>query len=67
MILHGLDDLLECIAYEECTNRRYSGPDVPTKTCPKCREERGYTETMVLHGLDDLLECTNFNVSDACL
>ena len=41
---------------EECTNEWYSGPDAPNKTCPKCRAERGYTETMRLHGMDEVLQ-----------
>ncbi len=40
---------------ESCVNAWYSGPEAPTKTCPKCRAERGYTETLLLQGLDDLL------------
>ena len=45
--------LLGC---EECVNTCYSRPDALTKCCPRCRLERGYTETMRLLGLDDLLE-----------
>lgn len=33
---------------ESCTNNWYSGPDAMTKTCPLCRAERGFTETMIL-------------------
>lgn len=40
----------------ECANKWFSGPDALTKTCPKCRAERGYNETMVLRGLDTFLE-----------
>ena len=40
---------------ETCVNAWYSGEDALTKTCPKCRAERGY-ETMLLRGLDDFLK-----------
>ena len=40
---------------ESCTNNWYSGPDAMTKTCPLCRAERGFTETMILNGLHDFL------------
>lgn len=43
------------IGCEECVNRWYSGPDALTKSCPRCRSERGYNETMRVLGLDDLL------------
>ena len=36
------------LGYEKCVNSWYSGEDALTKTCPKCRAERGYNETMVL-------------------
>lgn len=36
-------------------NRWYSGTDALTKTCPSCKAERGYCETMVLRGLDTFL------------
>ena len=44
--------LLGC---ESCINSWYSGPDALTKTCPFCRAERGYNETMMLRGLDEFL------------
>ena len=40
---------------EECVNSWYSGEDALTKTCPSCRAERGYSETMLLRGLDTFL------------
>ncbi len=40
---------------ESCINNWYSGQDALTKTCPSCRAERGYNETMLLRGLDDFL------------
>ena len=48
--------LLGC---ENCVNGWYSGTDALTKTCPVCRAERGYSETMVLRGLDDFLTGIN--------
>lgn len=43
------------IGCEGCINSWYSGPDALTKSCPCCRHERGYNETMTLRGLDDFL------------
>lgn len=39
---------------ESCVNNWYSGPDALTKTCPRCRAERGFCETMRVLGLDEL-------------
>ena len=39
-----------------CVNSWYSGQEALTKTCPSCRAERGYNETMLLRGLDDFLK-----------
>ena len=41
---------------ESCINTGYSGPDALVKTCPACRAERGYNETMLLRGLDEFLK-----------
>lgn len=41
---------------ESCINTWYSGPDALVKTCPACRAERGYNETMLLRGLDEFLK-----------
>ena len=43
------------IGCETCVNVWYSAPDALTKTCPSCRTERGYSETMRLRGLDAFL------------
>ena len=43
------------IGCERCVNGWFSGPEALTKTCPACRTERGYSETMVLRGLDNFL------------
>lgn len=43
------------IGCEACTNEWYSGEEALTKSCPNCRADRGYAETMQLHGMDDLL------------
>ena len=43
------------IGCERCVNEWYSGPEALTKTCPSCRAERGYSETMMLRGLDRFL------------
>ena len=36
-------------------NHWYSGDEAITKTCPACRADRGYNETMLLRGLDEFL------------
>lgn len=36
-------------------NHWYSGDEALTKTCPACRADRGYNETMLLRGLDEFL------------
>ena len=33
----------------------YSGPEALIKTCPSCRAERGYSETMLRRGMDSFL------------
>ena len=43
------------IGCERCVNGWYSGAEALTKTCPSCRTERGYSETMVLKGIDSFL------------
>lgn len=43
------------IGCERCVNEWYSGSDALTKTCPSCRAERGYSETLILRGLDGFL------------
>ena len=40
---------------EPCVNHWYSGDEALTKTCPACRADRGYNETMLLRGLDEFL------------
>lgn len=44
------------IGCEACVNGWYTGTEALTKTCPSCRIERGYSETMVLRGLDSFLD-----------
>ena len=43
------------IGCEGCVNTWYSGPEALIKTCPSCRAERGYSETMLLRGMDSFL------------
>lgn len=38
------------IGCERCVNVWYTGTEALTKTCPSCRIERGYSETMGLNG-----------------
>lgn len=40
---------------EDCVNTWYSGDEALTKTCPSCRAERDYNETLLLRGLDEFL------------
>ena len=40
------------IGCEECINTWYNGENAMTKTCPLCRADRGYAETMRLNGLE---------------
>ena len=40
---------------EACVNNWFSGTDALTKSCPVCRVDRGYNETMLLRGLDEFL------------
>ena len=48
--------LLKCcktiIGCERCVNEWYSGSEALTKTCPSCRTERGYSETVIVRGID---------------
>lgn len=45
--------LLGC---ESCANTWFCGEEAPSKSCPLCKAERAYTETMLLRGFDDLLK-----------
>ena len=42
---------------QKCVNTWYAGPDAMLKTCPICRTDRGYNETIILRGLMEFLEC----------
>ena len=44
-----------CKSGERRDNAWYTGPEALTKTCPACRAECGYSETMILRGLDSFL------------
>lgn len=39
-----------------CVDTWYSGQEALTKTCPKCRCERGLAHTFTLRGFDSLVE-----------
>ena len=41
---------------QSCVDTWFSGENACSKTCPKCRTERGYAETMRLNGFDELLK-----------
>ena len=43
------------IGCERCVNEWNNGSEALTKTCPSCRAERGYFETLILRGLDGFL------------
>ena len=40
---------------QQCMDTWYRGEQGQTRTCPKCRSDRGYVETCKLNGLDDFL------------
>ena len=44
--------LLGC---SHCINTWYSGDEALNKTCPNCREPRGYPQTFQFKGIDDFL------------
>ena len=44
--------LLGC---QDCVSTWFSGDDALTKSCPLCRSERGYSDTMVLRGISEFL------------
>ena len=52
--------LMKCcksiVGCDSCINNWFSGSSALTKSCPLCRAERGYSETMLIRGLDDFLE-----------
>lgn len=43
------------VGCEECVNTWYNGENAMIKTCPLCRAERGYADTMRLNGLDTFI------------
>ena len=73
-IIHPPVILTKCcktiVGCERCVNSWFSGDDALVKSCPVCRADRGYNETMVLRGLDDFLKawekaaCESINSSD---
>ena len=44
------------IGCEECINSWYDGEDGLTKTCPLCRTDRGFTETMRFNGIERFIK-----------
>lgn len=40
---------------ERCVHTWYKGDDSLSKTCPRCRADRGYADTCRVNGLDDFL------------
>ena len=43
------------IGCETCIDQWYEGEGGRSKTCPRCRAERGFTETCRLNGIDNFL------------
>ena len=41
---------------QKCVNHWYRGDEALTKTCPACRADQDFNETMLLRGLDDFLK-----------
>ena len=52
----GYSSVAKCckniVGCEECVNTWYNEENAMIKTCPLCRAERGYADTMRLNGLD---------------
>lgn len=44
------------IGCEQCINEWYGGEDALSKTCPLCRADRDFTETMRLNGMDGFIK-----------
>ena len=44
--------LIGCSA---CADAWYGGEEGMVRTCPKCRSERAFADTMVFRGMDDLI------------
>lgn len=44
------------IGCEQCINEWYGGEDGMTKTCPLCRADRAFTETMRLNGVEGFIK-----------
>lgn len=47
------------IGCQKCVDRWYTADelgDTLSKSCPACRTDRGYSQTVRLHGIDDLLK-----------
>ena len=47
------------VGCKQCVYTWYAGQDILTKTCPLCRAERGFTETMRLNGLEPFLQAVS--------
>ena len=53
------------VGCESCVNRWYcSGQAALTKTCPKCRQERGFANTFEMNGLSSFLRELDKSVSN---
>ena len=52
------------IGCEECINSWYGGEDGLTKTCPLCRADRGFTETMRLNGIEGFIKAVADRFAD---
>lgn len=53
------------IGCEDCINEWYGGDDGLSKTCPLCRADRAFTETMRLNGIDGFIKAIADRLSDA--
>ena len=43
------------VGCESCVNTWYQGQDGLSKSCPRCRERRGYANTFQFKGMDDFI------------
>ena len=44
------------IGCQECVDQWYGGTEGMSRSCPRCRAERGFTETCRVNGLDEFLQ-----------
>ena len=53
------------IGCQRCIDQWYSGTEGMSRSCPRCRAERGFTETCRVNGLDEFLQMTSKILDEA--